>query len=85
VNLLDEIQILMKWIPLDIELGVGIAFEKFSNLPHIVRANVPLIRAGMNGDPVRTGVQAYFGGVNDAGDANRARITQGRDFVDVNA
>ncbi len=80
-----EVDVLDERISLDIELRTGILLKELSDLAHIVRPDMALVGARMDGDSIRPGVEAQPGGVNDAGDADGPRVAQGRDFVDVNA
>src|SRR5262249_25895833 len=61
----------------------AVAFERGGYLPHIARGDVALVRARMDGDSLRAGLEARVHGVHHTGHAPTARIAQRRDLVDV--
>ena len=74
---------IMEGIALDVELAVGPGLHEGVQLGHVARADVALVRAGVDGDAVRARLQAQLGSARDAGNAQVARIAQQGHFVDV--
>ena len=54
-----------------------------SDIAHVVRRDVTLVRARMHGDPVHAGRQAHRDGVGHARQTAAAGVSDRRDLVDV--
>ncbi len=81
LNELDEIG---PRIAFDIEFDSRpLAFQRLHDVVHVLRLDVPLIGARMNGDALNAGSKTHGHRVEHARLVAAAGIAQGRDFVDV--
>ena len=70
-------------VALDVELGRGQRFSSAASSCTSWAADVALVGPRMNGDAVRARLERDRGGAHHARDAERARVAQQRDLVDV--
>ena len=78
-----DIHEVVERVALDVELGLRPTLHQGGNFIDIPRADVPLIRARVNGDALAAGLQAALGCAHHAGNVQVARIAQQRHLVDV--
>src|SRR5262245_9960505 len=84
-SLADQVEVAVEGVALDVEFGRGVRAQELGDLEDILRADVPLVGARVDGDALRPGVEGQPRGVDDAGDAVGPCVPQGGDLVDVHA
>ena len=80
-----EIERVLERIAFDVEFGFRMRLQKLGELVHVLRADVPAVGARMNGDAMRACIERDLGRSRDAWDAQRTRVAQQRDLVQVDA
>ena len=76
-------QHVLEGIALDVVFNVRTGTQQFRQIKHIVRAYMALIRPRMHGKPLRASIQHDASRAHHTGYAQRARVTQQSDFIEI--